>query len=449
MTLVELLIVVVILTTLVAAAIPLLAPTTSQRQLREASRGLNSFFQAAQARSVANGRPYGVALKRLSQDTGRNAVISSTNTVNDNGVAVEAFLVEQPSPYSGFDDSSAVQLAYDNGAVGGTGQVLVRFVRHVAPDPTPGANQLSAGWDPDLFPPGLLRRGDVIEVGGSRFMFTDDGGANPTEFFDINGYYLPGAGNPDGTLVTRPINNTGQVEAIKVVTDNEGYYLGGPRPASGFFRAPYWTAPMPYKVLRQPVPTSDEPYQLPEGTVVDLRASGIGDNDFFFWPATPPSEPIGKVDNGDGIIIMFTPEGRVSRVYYNQNPGCPTCHEETVVDNIYLLVGGNVPLPPAADMDPTLNTDSATWAMKTDEERQRLKQPMNWLRGDSVWLVLGSASGRIATIENAFVDPGALHQKFVIDGNPTTLSAGSESLRSQQILAAREFTREMSQLGGR
>jgi hypothetical protein len=204
---------------------------------------------------------------------------------------------------------------------------------------------------------------------------------------------------------------------------------------------------MPYKVLRQPVPTSDEPYQLPEGTVVDLRASGIGDDEFFFWPATPPSEPIGKVDNGDGVIIMFTPEGRVSRVYYNHYPGCQACHEVTVVDNIYLLIGGNVPLPPATDKDPTLNTPSATWATITDEERQRLKQPMNWLRGDSVWIVLGSASGRIATIENAFVDPGDLYRRFV--ESPSIFAAGSETLRSQQILAAREITREMSQLGGR
>ena len=37
-----------------------------------------------------------------------------------------------------------------------------------------------------------------------------------------------------------------------------------------------WTQPLRYKILRRPTRTSDEPYQLPEGTAIDLRASGIG-----------------------------------------------------------------------------------------------------------------------------------------------------------------------------
>ncbi|MEX2317667.1 MAG: type II secretion system protein [Pirellulales bacterium] len=443
MTLIELLVVIVILTTLVAAAIPLLAPSSTERQLREASRGLNTMLAAAQARATAQGRPYGVALKRLSQDTGRKNLITSSNPTNDNGAAIEVFLVEQPQPYAGFDETSAVQIAIDNGATGGPGQVLVRFVRHVAPDVSspPSADRLPVGWDPDLLPPGLLRPGDVIETGGTRLMFTDDGGNDPNTF-DQNGFYTPNAGTPDGTLVTRPINSTGQIDALNVITDSLGQRLREP-PPSGAFVAPYWTAPMPYKILRQPVPTSDEPYQLPEGTAIDLRASGVGNEEYFHVPA-PPGSGVTRVDNSDGIIIMFAPEGRVWRVYYSLAPSSLTIRGEgPVVDNVYLLVGANVPPPPLAEQDPTLDVNHPQWvAAVTEEQKRALKQPINWLRGDSVWIVIGAASGRIATIENAFVDPAA----FSV-GTYATLPP--EIRRTAQILAAREFTRDVSQLGGR
>ena len=79
-------------------------------------------------------------------------------------------------------------------------------------------------------------------------------------------------------------------------------------PAGSTPNAPFWTNPSPYKILRQPTPTSDEPFQMPEGTAIDLRASGVGTDDYFYVP--------GVHDNAQGIIIMFAPEGRVSEVTF-------------------------------------------------------------------------------------------------------------------------------------
>src|SRR5262245_6267781 len=67
MTLIELLVVIIILTTVVAAAIPLMSPTNDDRRLREATRGLNTFILGAQTRALASRRPFGIALKRLSE----------------------------------------------------------------------------------------------------------------------------------------------------------------------------------------------------------------------------------------------------------------------------------------------------------------------------------------------------------------------------------------------
>jgi hypothetical protein len=53
--------------------------------------------------------------------------------------------------------------------------------------------------------------------------------------------------------------------------------------------------------------------------------------------------------------------------------------------------------------------------------------------------VIGSQTGRIATVENAFVNLDTV----------SAMGTPSEQMRNQQILDAREFTREMSQAGGR
>ncbi len=69
-----------------------------------------------------------------------------------------------------------------------------------------------------------------------------------------------------------------------------------------------WTQPLRYKVLRRPARTSDEPYQLPEGTAIDLRASGIGNDKFFYTMDPIDSEK--RVDNPFDVTILFAPEGR-------------------------------------------------------------------------------------------------------------------------------------------
>src|SRR3954451_1769112 len=89
MTLIELLVVVVIITTMVAAAIPLISPSNDDRRLREAARGLNTFITGAQTRAIANRRQFGVAIKRLSQDTNTNrnrTTLASAAKHIDNGV---------------------------------------------------------------------------------------------------------------------------------------------------------------------------------------------------------------------------------------------------------------------------------------------------------------------------------------------------------------------------
>jgi hypothetical protein len=206
----------------------------------------------------------------------------------------------------------------------------------------------------------------------------------------------------------------------------------------------FFTEPALYKILRQPVPTSDQPHQLPEGVAIDLRASGVGIHNYFYVRRMN--------DNPQGILIMFAPEGRVARVSYSQepiheDPAEPPAFDQPIVENVYLLVGKREnAAPPAPSSDPTLELGTFTPA-PNQEQMDKLRQPINWLSGTSRWVVIGSQSGRVVTVENALVNPLAIIQQHT--QGIGVLSESSEELRNEQILAAREFTREMSQLGGR
>jgi len=438
MTLIELLMVIIILTMIVAAAIPLLSPSNDDRRMREAARTLNTYITGAQSRAISLHRPYGVALKRLSHDTKRN---KSGDLQNDNGVCLEVFYVEQASPYSGFDVNSRACVAlYPNPGLKQIGLALIRFVTHGTAN-APSQDSLPVGWDADLFPSGTLRPGDVIEINGTRFELLYDIQSAGNVTLDSNGYYYYGFSNSRiaAKIVARPLNDSGQ--QINPRYDDDGNEIGSKAPP---VTAPYWTHPAPYKVLRQPTPASDPPYQLPEGTAIDLRASGVGIGDYFYVP--------GVNDNDEGILIMFAPEGRVARVSFSQLPLNTKLEEnevydQPVVDNVFLLLGRRENIPPIdVKADKTLDK-SAIKSAVTDEQRARLRQPLNWMLGTSKWIVIGSQSGRIATIENAFVDFGALYDQYT--NAPYKLSPASEELRNQQILAAREYTREMAQTGGR
>jgi prepilin-type N-terminal cleavage/methylation domain-containing protein len=432
LTLIELLIVIIILTTLVSAAIPIMAPTNDDRRLREASRGVNSFISAAQMKAVQLQRPFGVALKRLSSDTGRS---DPTNLDNDNAVSVELYYVEQPAPYRGFDRSSSAMVARHPNR---TGLVLVQFVTRGT---TSTNDDLPIGWDADLFPPNLIRPGDVIEIDGTRYELIWPTPATGWARVQLNneGFFQDVGGSDPIQIEARPLNDTGQM--LNVEFDNDGRPLRDPIVSGSAQRdAPFWTNPASYKILRQPMPTSAEPFQMPEGTAIDLRASGIGRDDFFYVP--------GVHDNSEGILIMFAPEGRVSRVTFSVLPTDAfedpdvTRFDETVVDNLFLLVGRreNAP-PPGVIGDKTLDMNEVNG--KTDEQLQEMKEAVNWLRGESRWIVIGSQSGRVVTTENAFVNPQAIIMKYL------TLPQSSEELRNEQIKASREYAREMTQVGGR
>jgi type II secretory pathway pseudopilin PulG len=449
-TLIELLIVIVILTTLVAAAIPILSPSSNDRRIREASRAINTYITAAQTKAMELRRPVGVALKKLSADTGN---------ADDNGVCLELFHVEQPPAFIGFDETSAVRISFATTPY----QVRMQFVRR---DQITGKN-LSTGWVPDSIPGQMLQPGDRIEVAGNVYRFLEPAtnpdlysSEKPAELDAVGKFYKQDAGSGDETLIffAEIENDSGQMLNCEV--DREGYLVKPYLHAMNGFpqltliryglstqitgQPPFWTTPTSYKILRQPSPTSAEPYQLPEGIAIDLRASGDSRD---VYHNAEHQQPIDRNNNQAPIMIMFTPEGTVHRVVLNVGPGLPGSDNiisDPVVSSIFLLIGPRENIPVAHwTSDNTLKQVGIN--QLTNTELEELKTSINWLNTESRWVVIGAQSGRVVSTENAFVDPSAVLRK-ASDQNPP-IPESSQQLRNLQIHAAREFAREMTQAG--
>lgn len=417
MTLVELLVVITILVILLGAAIPLLSPASDARRLREASRGLNTFIAAAQMRATENGRPFGVAFKKLAQDTG---------SADDRGVCVEAYYVEQPAPYAGFDDKARVRLSLDPS--NNQGGMRIQFVRFGDSNPPPeNTYPLPPELNYDEIPSGLFRLGDKIQVAGRTFEFTDT-----TTSVDESGFYVSQLPNDIDELFIRPSDSP------RVTTDATGsiaaslYYIDPDLNGSGVRANLNWTEPLRYKILRQPIRTSNAPYQLPEGTAIDLEASGFANGLRLYHPQ------LGAPLNAADVVVMFAPDGSISSVrnVYGPAGGQPLV-ETLVSSNLFLLLGlrENIPAPA---------TDFYNFT-GTDAEKQDEKAAINWLNGETRWVTVGAQTGAVVTAENAFVDPERLATMDLPDGDAAALAAR----RRLEINAAREIARQLTGVGGR
>ncbi len=444
MTLVELLVVVVIITTLVATAIPILNPTTDNRRMREASRAVNGFISAAQTRATQIGRPFGVALKRLSQDTGNP---------EDRAKCLELYYVEQPAPFAGFDDASFVRLSrdttdegldgYDNSSTNSNntfddGDMRIQFLRKVSRDQALN-DGLPPGLDRDLIPGEMFRQGDVIAIGGKDYQFTD-----ATNEVDSSGFYFAGSGTPDGELYLRPLTPDGSELNYSQPDPNRSDPANtNPTPSNPFL---VWTEPLTYSVLRRPAATSLSPLQLPPGTAIDLQASGLLENQgrgsgafdgnagFYRQQGTATK----YVDNDDPVVIMFAPEGPVSTVRFRQQGAIANSGQEYRVSGQITLLIGRVDTP--IDLS-NLNLVSlrSLSADQLQTNTKKIRQDHNWLNGDSRWVVVNSATGSVNTSQNAEVVDYAVDEDKWRALDP---SSPSDVTFAEQIWAATEFVRQ-------
>ena len=470
LTLVELLIVIVLVTTLVTTAIPILAPGGDTRKIREASRAINSFFAGAQARAIETGRPYGVAIKRLSADTGN---------ADDNGAGVELAYVEVPPVYAGLNRTSRVRLT-EVVTAGNIRQIQLQFVFQ-------GENAsdgLPPGWDLDPVPAQFLRPGDtiwidsalpyVLENGdGIRTVRTPGGdfqadraapGDDTQSFFDSvgvpgfglaqtlsqqNRFYVIPAADFSRTQVVNRFRSLPPGELFSVNLspryDATGAELPPPEALNPDSAVPaiagnptFWTAPSPYQIFRQPVPAQSQPLQLPAGTAIDLAASGFPDV-ALHRPNDAGLDPADRRALRDDVLVMFSPEGSIASVTHRDEAGL--LETRNVTNSLALLVGRQELIPAERDEDGPATTsennpiDLVAYATRLEDDETKEKfARYNWLNLDSRWVVIGAQTGSVTTVENAAIPSdeinsedefGFAQQVLAVRGNaPRRLVAG-------------------------
>lgn len=129
LTLTELLVVIAILVTVTAVLAPLLAPSFEGREIREAARQVNAYFQQARARAKELGRPVGVMIRRGQPG----------NPEFDFGYQLS--LAEEPPPYTGVTSFSRAKVEVLNGVPTGFAELQDAadpnsFQRFVQPNDT-------------------------------------------------------------------------------------------------------------------------------------------------------------------------------------------------------------------------------------------------------------------------------------------------------------------------
>lgn len=438
MTLVELLVVIVLVTTLVTTAIPIISPGGDNKKIREASRNLNAYLQGAQARAIETGRPFGVAFQRLSADTERGA---------DNAVCVRAEYVEVPPHYSGVDGSSLARVCVNH-----LNQLSLQLVRY-GDAASPNNDGLPPGYDVDLAPDAFIRPGDHVDVGGENFVILPY--LESTPVFAPGVVYTPtynATGPAGGYFQTSLQTQSQQVFRIEPVgpetptTPLKHAILGPgnqrnvvevtptltiPANLQSNFSYYFASAPAPFKLIRQPVPAGGEPLETPAGVAIDLQASVFTNGVRVF----KPSDAGGNVLT-DPIMVLFSPEGNIDRVYYGANSN-GLLVSSSVTSTLALCVGRRDLIPPkeltGGTIDDPINLyDHVVQPGLSETDAKDVMDQYNWMNLDSRWVLVGGQSGSVSTIASSAVYPSAT--------TATTL---------QQIGAAIDNAPSRTRLGGR
>lgn len=196
---------------------------------------------------------------------------------NEAGASMTMFYVEQPAPFAGLEANETVTLSRDTT----TGYLVATFNAGIATTD-------------------LVRVGDLMKLNFQGHLYRID-----------------------------QVNTTGGI--VSSVWLRKENHERTPWKADG-------TEQVPYQIFRQPVPSAGQPYQLPDGIVVDLHWSGTDSGQTY------PRE------------IIFAPSGHVTQVRWAASGSF-----EKPTGAIYLLVGRRENVDTATSTFTNLGDANCLW----------------------------------------------------------------------------------------
>jgi type II secretory pathway pseudopilin PulG len=340
-TLLELLIVMMIMLMITAAAIPIVVPAMKNRQMREASRMVSTYFSAARTRAIETGRPAGIMIERF------------------NGLPYSLVLtqIESPPPYSG-DTTGARATVELAGPTDPNSPTRVT-------NPVTVTTWLKVTMGTTDFDPTLVRVGDRIQIGGQGPLYTILGP-------DTNTDGMVDANILDVTLLSDTTYSASYSATVRLPWANTSL--------------PH---PMPYQIFRQPTRSTTPPMQLPEGVVIDLMNSGVGISGRFSTPGKDPlfwgSDTAPQVPVSWNPAILFAPTGRLQSVQMATG-------WQRADQSVYFLLGRRDKMADVAnatdwDIDKNLSEISTTGGPMPPAE--------------NFWIVAGVQNGQVSVSEVA------------------------------------------------
>ncbi len=358
-TLVELMLVILIMLAVTVITVAMLTPAMRGRRLREAARQVNVFLNAARNRAIQTGRSWGVVIER------QRGFPSASVLVH---------LCETPPVYAGDSQAAALKLCT------------------LGVDPQTGVATVGATVKLGQIGPGLIRPGDVAWVNyqGEGYVVTFANDSDGDGYFDdtsladsdLDGWYdVPTQAGSFPLLFQVRLRLGSSPSALPwPVAD----------PSNNSFPL---SEPVAFQIKRQPSRSSSGTLQLPEGTCIDLGGldlqgnvvptSGVDERDFgTFRPR--PSNPSGSppvLEDVSPVVIMFSPNGGVERVYSWDPPDFTSWSGRPLLGPVYLLIGYR----DKVNGDPT----------RPPGDRTNLEDL------NSLWVVISPRTGLIVTAENA------------------------------------------------
>ncbi|MCA9151401.1 MAG: prepilin-type N-terminal cleavage/methylation domain-containing protein [Planctomycetales bacterium] len=429
MTLIELLVVISIIVLVAGAFVPMLQPLTRGRRVREAARQVNVFIGGAQARAVEQGRPVGIWLERAGHEIDQ--------PINAWYTCYRMYVAELPDAYTGdlFDARVVIKPNVANAA-----RWFAYFEDPDVPtdfsccDSVTATNQtiarmISNNQEPTFTP--LVNIGDWIQFDGRgpHYMIT---GIDATKFeFFVEPNDMPEIRK----FLRQPMPSTALVPGMN------------PQQAAAAFQS--YQAGVRFAITRGPVKSSVSPFELPRNTAIDFSVSGYGvpfdsKQMLFVNSLVPGTAPVPttvarfrEINPEYDIVIMFSPQGGVDRVYYAAHePAERPTFVEQPQGPLHLLVTRDDKI--ARNLQKTLSTDLTidfTQNVHTSLGEASLEDQ------DNLWLTMTPQSGRVLITPNSnpFSNP--------MTGAVTTpMSAPYDA--SPNIIEARRLTGFGSSVGG-
>jgi prepilin-type N-terminal cleavage/methylation domain-containing protein len=359
-TLVELMLVILIMLTVTVITVAMVSPAMRGRRLREAARQVNVFLNAARNRAIQTGQPWGVIIERQPGFPSASVLLHLCRT---------------PPIYAGDSQNAALRL------------------HTLGVDPQTGLATVGATVKVGQISPGLLRPGDemLLNYHAQQYVvaLVNDGDGDGY-FDDLN----LADSNGDGWYDVPPQASAFPILLhVQLRPGSSPTALPWPVADPSQLANPSLSGPVAFQAKRQPQRSSAATLALPEGTCIDLGGmdalnnvvptSGLDEGDLGTFrprPANPGGSPPIPEDTSP-IVILFSPEGGVERVYRWDPPAFSLWSGRPVFGPVYLLIGYR----------DKVNGD----ATRPPGERTNLEDL------NALWVAISPRTGMVVTAENS------------------------------------------------